>query len=132
MGGQVQLVCEPTGSGLNAAKSGKVKAIAVTAPKQIEEAPGVPAASDTPGLAGYEHSSWLAFFAPTGTPKESVNRLSKEIIAVLSDPDMVARIKKTGFDVVKAGPEELGKIQKQAVDKYAKVVKDAGIKPEAN
>jgi len=132
MGSQVQMVCEPTGSGMNAVKSGKVKAIAVTAPKSIEEAPGVPPASATPGLSGYEHSSWLAFFAPAGTPKDQVNRLSKDIIAVLSEPDMVARIKKTGFDVVTSGPEALGTIQKNAVEKYAKVVKDAGIKPEAN
>jgi len=132
MGGQVQLVCEPTGSAMNAVKSGKVRAIAVTAPKVIEEAPGVPPASATPGLSGYEHSSWLAFFAPAGTPNQQIERLSKDIIAVLSDPDMVARIKKIGFDVVTSNPQELGKIQKEAVAKYAKVVKDAGIKPEAN
>jgi tripartite-type tricarboxylate transporter receptor subunit TctC len=130
MGNQVQLVCEPTGSGMAQVATGRLRAIAVTGPSQIDEAPGVAAVAETPGLKDYGHWSWLAFFTRAGTPAEVVNKLSNELLKVLANPEIASKIKKFGFDVVPSGPKELAALQKEAVAKYAKIVKDAGITPE--
>jgi tripartite-type tricarboxylate transporter receptor subunit TctC len=130
MGNQVQLVCEPTGSGMAQVATGRLRAIAVTGPNKIDEAPGVAAVAETPGLKDYGHWSWLAFFTRAGTPTEVVNKLSNELLKVLANPEIASKIKKFGFDVVPSGPKELAALQKEAVAKYAKIVKDAGITPE--
>ncbi len=130
MGNQVQLVCEPTGSGMAQVATGRLRAIAVTGPNQIDEAPGVAAVAQTPGLKDYGHWSWLAFFTRAGTPAEVVNKLSNELLKVLANPEIASKIKKFGFDVVPSGPKELAALQKEAVAKYAKIVKEAGITPE--
>jgi len=130
MGGQVQLVCEPVGTGMQNVKTGRLRALGVTAPTRIAEAPDVPTVAESAGLPGYEHSSWLAFFAPAGTPKDIIDRLSAELVYVLKQPEMVSRIKTLGFDAIPAGPQELGALQKATVAKYAKLVKDAGIAPQ--
>jgi len=130
MGNQVQLVCEPTGSGMAQVATGRLRAIAVTGPSQIDEAPGGAAVAETPGLKDYGHWSWLAFFTRAGTPAEVVNKLSNELLKVLANPEIASKIKKFGFDVVPSGPKELAALQKEAVAKYAKIVKDAGITPE--
>jgi tripartite-type tricarboxylate transporter receptor subunit TctC len=130
MGNQVQLVCEPTGSGMALVASGKLRAIAVTGPHRIEEAPGIAPVAETPGLKDYGHWSWLAFFTRAGTPPAVIDKLSSELLRVLANPEIAGKIKKFGFDVVPSGPTELAALQKEAVAKYAKIVKDAGITPE--
>jgi hypothetical protein len=130
MGNQVQLVCEPTGSGMALTANGKLRAIAVTGPQRIDEAPGVAAVAETAGLKDYGHWSWLAFFTRAGTPPAVIDKLSTELLRVLANPEVASKIKKFGFDVVPSGPKELAVLQKEAVAKYAKIVKDAGITPE--
>ena len=130
MGNQVQLVCEPTGSGMAQVATGKLRAIAVTGPKRIDEAPGVAAVAETPGLKDYGHWSWLAFFTRAGTPPAVIDKLSAELLKALANPDVASKIKKFGFDVVPSGPKELAALQKEAVAKYAKIIRDAGITPE--
>lgn len=130
MGNQVQLVCEPTGSGMAQVATGKLRAIAVTGPQRIDEAPGVAAVAETPGLKDYGHWSWLAFFTRAGTPPAVIEKLSNELLKVLSNQEVANKIKKFGFDVVPSGPKELAALQKEAVAKYAKIVKEAGITPE--
>ena len=130
MGNQVQLVCEPTGSGMALVATGKLRAIAVTGPHRIDEAPGIAAVAETPGLKDYGHWSWLAFFTRAGAPAAAVDKLSNELLKVLANPEVASKIKKFGFDVVPSGPKELAILQKEAVAKYAKIVKDAGIIPE--
>ncbi len=128
--GQVQIVCEPVGTAIQNAKAGKVRALGVTSPMPIAEAAGVPTVAEAASAPGYEHASWIAFFAPVGTPTPAVERLSAELLRVLASPDMVARMKVLGFDVVTAGPTELGALQRATIARYAKVVKDAGIVPQ--
>ena len=130
MGNQVQLVCEPTGSGMALAANGKLRALAVTGPQRIDEAPGVAAVAETAGLKDYGHWSWLAFFTRAGTPPAVIDKLSTELLRALANPEVASKIKKFGFDVVPSGPKELAALQKEAVAKYAKIVKDAGITPE--
>jgi tripartite-type tricarboxylate transporter receptor subunit TctC len=130
MGNQVQLVCEPTGSGMAQVATGKLRAIAVTGPQRIDEAPGIAAVAETAGLKDYGHWSWLAFFTRAGTPPAIINKLSTELLKALANPEVASKIKKFGFDIVPSGPQELAALQKEAVAKYAKIVKDAGIKPE--
>jgi len=130
MGNQVQLVCEPTGSGMAQVATGKLRAIAVTGPQRIDEAPGVAAVAETAGLKDYGHWSWLAFFTRAGTPPAVIDKLSAELLKALANPEVASKIKKFGFDVVPSGPKELAALQKEAVAKYAKIVKDAGITPE--
>ena len=110
--------------------TGKLRAIAVTGPKRIDEAPGVAAVAETPGLKDYGHWSWLAFFTRAGTPPAVIDKLSAELLKALANPEVASKIKKFGFDIVPSGPKELAALQKEAVAKYAKIIRDAGITPE--
>ncbi len=130
MGGQVQLVCEPTVTALQNVKAGKLRALGFTSATRVSWDPDIPTVAESAGLPGYEHSSWIAFFAPAGTPRDIVNRLSAEFAYILTQPDMVSRIKAVGFDADIGGPEELGALHKEEIARSAKVLKDAGIQPQ--
>lgn len=82
------------------------------------------------GYPGFEASLWLAVFAPAGTPAPVLDRLQKEIRAVVQAPDSAAVIGKAGAEPVSSSPAELAAIVKDGIAKYAKVVKMADVKPE--
>ena len=81
-------------------------------------------------MPGFEVASWQAIFAPAGTPKEIVRRLNTEIAQVMRTPDIQARMVELGFEPAGGPPEELAELQRTDLVKWAKVVKEAGIKPE--
>jgi tripartite-type tricarboxylate transporter receptor subunit TctC len=91
--------------------------------------PDIPTVAET-GLPGYEAVSWFGFMAPTGTPKEVIARLHKEIVAILNQPEVRERFARDGADVVAGSPEEFGAYIRSEAVKWAKVVKAAAIKPE--
>ena len=110
-------------------KGGKLRPLAVTSSKRLDSLPEVPTAAEA-GVPGFEVGTWQAVFAPAGTPKPIVERLNKEIAQILKMPDIVAKLADLGLEPVGGSPEELGQFQKAEIEKWAKVVKEANVKPE--
>jgi len=111
------------------AKSGRVRPLAVGTPKRSPALPDVPTVAES-GFPGFDASLWLAVMAPAGTPAAVVNRLNKEIVAVVRSPDAADALNKAGAEPVTSTPAELANMVKDGVKKYAAAVKRAGVKLE--
>jgi tripartite-type tricarboxylate transporter receptor subunit TctC len=109
-------------------RDGKLRALGVTAEKPVSSLPNVPAIAST--APGYTVTGWLGIGAPTGTPAEIVNRLNKEINAVLADPAIAARLAGIGSDPRPSTPAEFGKFIAAETEKWGKVVRFAGLKAD--
>jgi len=110
-------------------RSGRVRALGVTSSKRIPSAPEIPTIAEA-GVPGYESLQWYGLLAPAGTPKEILARLHKETVAALRRPDVLARLASDGAEVVAGSSEEFGAFLRAETQKWANVVKAAGIKPE--
>ena len=127
--GQVEILFGSLPAVLPHAKSGRVRALAVGTPKRSPSLPDVPTVAES-GYAGFDASLWLALMAPAGTPAPIIERLNKEVIAAVSSKETSETLDKNGAEPLISTPAELAAIIKDGVAKYAKVVKDAGVKPE--
>ncbi len=110
-------------------RAGKLRALAVASSKRLDGMPEVPTAAES-GVQGFEVGTWQAIFAPAGTPKPIVQRLNTEIAQILKQPDIQAKLAELGLSPSGGTPEELGEFQKAEIAKWAKVVKEANVKPE--
>jgi tripartite-type tricarboxylate transporter receptor subunit TctC len=110
-------------------KGGKLRAVTVASGKRLSALPEVPTAAEA-GVKGFEVSSWQAIFAPAKTPKPIVERLNTEIAAVLKMPDVHARLTELAVEPDGGSPEKLAEYQKAEIARWAKVVKEAGVKPD--
>lgn len=111
------------------AKSGRVRPLAVGTPKRSPSLPEVPTVAES-GFPGFDASLWLAIMAPAGTPAPVIDRLHKEIVAVVRSPDAADALNKAGAEPITSTPAELTSMVKDGVQKYAKAVQQAGVKPE--
>jgi len=111
------------------AKSGRVRPLAVGTPKRSPSLPDVPTVAES-GFADFDASLWLAVMAPAGTPAPVVDRLHKEIVAVVQSPDAAEALSNAGAEPITSTPAELANMVKDGVLKYAKAVKQAGVQPE--
>lgn len=127
LGGQVQFMFSDAPTALSQIKAGKVRAIAVASAKRSALLPDVPTVAES-GIPGYEAYSWAAFVAPTGTPKDVVQRLSVDIGKALSDPQVKQRLYDAGAEAMPTTPEAFGKMLHAEIEKWAKVVRTANIK----
>jgi len=128
LGGQVQITFDNMPSSIQHIKGGKLRALAVTTIARSEALPDVPSLSEF--VPGYEASAWFGVGAPKGTPPEVIEKLNKAVNAALADPKMQARLAELGGMVMAGTPEDFGKIIAEETDKWAKVVKFSGAKPE--
>jgi tripartite-type tricarboxylate transporter receptor subunit TctC len=128
IGGQVQVMFDIMASSIEHIRAGKLRALAVTTATRSEGLPDIPTVGDF--LPGYEANLWSGFGAPKNTPAEIVEKLNKEINAGLADPKMKARLADLGATVLALSPVDFGKLIAEDTEKWAKVVKFAGIKPE--
>jgi tripartite-type tricarboxylate transporter receptor subunit TctC len=110
-------------------KAGKLRPLAVTSAKRVSSMPDVPTAAES-GVPGFEVATWQAVFAPAGTPRSIIDRLNTEIAQILKQPDTEARLAELAVDVGGGSPESLREMQQADVVKWAKVVKEAGVKPD--
>lgn len=108
--------------------SGRVKAIAVSGEKRSSALPEVPTVAET--VPGYEATVWFGFLAPAATPREIINRLSTEIQRVAQLPDVVERLAQQGLTPDVAGAERTAVRIRVDTDKWSKLVRDLGIRPE--
>jgi len=129
LGGQVDSFFATPISSVSQIRAGKAVAVATTGSKRAALMPDVPTIAES-GYAGYEALNWYGFLAPKGTPKEIVDRLSKEIVKALANPQVVSALHKTGTEPKSSSPEEFAAYIKREYDTWGKVVKEAGIKPQ--
>ena len=128
LGGQVQVYFMPISAGVQYVKAGKLHALGVTTATHAEALPDVPVIGDF--VPGYEVSAWYGIVAPKNTPAAIVETLNKEINAGLTDPKLKARLADLGSSPFVSSPAAFGKFLADETEKWAKVVKSAGIKPE--
>jgi tripartite-type tricarboxylate transporter receptor subunit TctC len=129
IGGQVEALFGSLPAVLPHAKSGRVRALAVGSLKRSPALPEVPTVAES-GFPGFDASLWLAIMAPAGTPAPVIERLQREIVALIGNEEMRAALDKAGAEAQASTPAELAAMIKDGVGKYAKIVKMAGIKPE--
>ena len=129
MGGQVQVMFDNVPSAAPLAKSGKVRALAVTSTKRTALAPDTPTVAES-AVPGFESLSWIAVYAPAGTPAEIVRKLNEAINDALKHPDLLSTFQKAGLDPVGGTPEDLAKYQTAEIAKWSNVVKTIGYVPE--
>jgi tripartite-type tricarboxylate transporter receptor subunit TctC len=110
-------------------RSGKLKALGVSSAKRVPAMPDVPTIAEA-GVPGYEVSNWWGILAPAGTPPPVLDRLYKEITALLDSADTRKRFELEGAEVVRMKPEEFASFVTRETEKWTRVVKEAGIKPE--
>ena len=128
LGGQVQVYFGALPASIEYIKTGRLRALAVTSAARVEELPDIPAVSEF--VPGYEAFNWFGVGAPRNTPAEIIDRLNKEINAGLADPNLKARLRNLGVTTVAGSPADLGKFIADETEKWAKVIKIAGIKAE--
>ena len=109
-------------------KSGKLRALAVTTRKRSPMLPDVPPLADT--LPGFDVTQWNAVWAPAGTPKDVLEKLSTEIRRIVQSPDYRARMAELGSEAVGSSSADLAAFQKAEIEKYRKIAQQANIKPE--
>jgi tripartite-type tricarboxylate transporter receptor subunit TctC len=129
MGGQVQLIADPMASSLPLALAGKIKALAVTAKKRVPAAPDIPTVVES-GMTGFEFVSWYGLWGPKGLPADTVARLQGELVKTLAQPDVKERLGVLGFETVGSTPAEFATFIDDESAKYARIIKEAGIKTE--
>ncbi len=127
LAGQVQVYFCPTPAAIEYIRAGKLRALAVTTAARSEALPEIPTVGEF--VPGYEASAWQGIGAPKNTSAEIVERLNKEINAALADPKMKARLADLGSAVLPGSPADFGKLIADETEKWAKVIKFAGIKP---
>jgi tripartite-type tricarboxylate transporter receptor subunit TctC len=129
MSGEVQMVFSSVPSALAQIKAGKIRALGVSIAKRSSVLPDVPTISES-GVPGFDAASWYGVFAPTGTPKNVVGMLGREIVRIMNVPDMRERFATDGFEPAGSGPAEFAGFLRQELVKWAKAVEMAGLKPE--
>jgi tripartite-type tricarboxylate transporter receptor subunit TctC len=128
LAGQVQVFFTGVTNAVEYIKAGKLRALAVTAAVRSQILPDLPTVGEF--LPGYEANNWHGIGAPKGTPAEVINTLNKEINAALLDPKLVARFAELGATALAGSPSDFRKFTVEENEKWGKVVKFAGIKPE--
>jgi tripartite-type tricarboxylate transporter receptor subunit TctC len=125
--GRVQVMLDTAASAMSHVRAGRLRALAISAPKRSPEYPDLPTFAEA-GLPGYETNAWYSMHAPAGTPDAIVRKLNAELAAILREPDIIARFRQLSTDPVGNSPEEFGAFVKAELEKYARVIKAAGIK----
>jgi tripartite-type tricarboxylate transporter receptor subunit TctC len=128
LGGQVQVMFPAMSASVEYIKAGKLRALAVTTTTRSDVLPDVPTLGDF--VPGYESSGWYGIGVPRGTPAEIVGKLNTEINALLAEPRIKARLAELGATPLPGSPENFGRLVEEETEKWGKVVKFSGAKPE--
>ena len=126
--GQVQMMFNAMPSTLPHVKSGRLRALAITARERSPLAPDLPTVAET--LPGYEITTWFGILAPAGTPAPILNKLNHEIVAILQLPEIRTRLADMGVDVRGGTPEAFAAHIRAELVKWADIIKATGGKPE--
>jgi tripartite-type tricarboxylate transporter receptor subunit TctC len=124
----VQMYMAPIPTTQELGSNGKVKAIGINSAKRVPQLPNVPTIAET--LPNYKYDSWFAVFAPAGTPKPILTKVSEDIAKVLEMPDVKEKLLAQGSIPSPSTPAELDAINKSDVERYGQILRDAGITPQ--
>jgi tripartite-type tricarboxylate transporter receptor subunit TctC len=128
LGGQVQVNFSTTTASIAYIRAGTLRALAVTTATRSETLPGIPTMGEF--LPGFEASQWYGVGAPKNTPPQIIDKLNKEINAGLANPKFNAQLASLGGTPLLGSPADFGKLIAQETEKWAKVIKFAGIQPQ--
>ena len=131
LAGQVDLLFAPSQTVIQHVRAGKLKALATTGARRTETLPDLPTVAES-GLPGYEALGWFGLLAPAATPKPVVERLSADANRVLADRDVRSRMIALGADPRGNTPAEFARFIRDDQAKWAKLMREAGIKPESS
>lgn len=127
LGGQLPLAIVGVSSGIQFARAGKLKALAILDSKRVPAMPEVPTVAES-GFPGYEVTTWFGIYAPAGTPDPIIRRLTTETLKSLATPAVRDRLVGGGQDMVGAGPDEAGRRVARETPQWGDVIRKAGIK----
>jgi tripartite-type tricarboxylate transporter receptor subunit TctC len=129
LGGQVQMMFDAITTMAPNVRAGKLKALGTSGKARSSVLPEVPTVSEA-GVAGYEAVIWLGIMAPAGTPKPIVDRLNAEITKAANAPEMKEAWAKQGAVAMSMSPDEFGRFLREDIDKWARIVRISGAKPD--
>ncbi len=129
MAGHVQIMFDAISTSLPNIRAGHIKAIAWTGAKPSPVLPELPTVAAS-GLPGYDTTSWLAMFAPAGTPQEIVTKVSDEVRQILNQPTVKERQVAQGVEIVASTPQQLDAIVQTEMPKWSALIKKIGVKAE--
>ena len=129
LGGRVTMIFLPTSMALPLARDAKLRALAVTSATRSQAAPEFPTIAES-GYPGFEFTAWIGLFAPARTPAMIIRKLHLETAKTLALPGTHAKFSDLGMEAIGNSPAEFGAIIRAEMPKWARVIKNAGIKPE--
>src|SRR5580700_2782078 len=127
--GQIQMMMVDLAVGIPMIQAGRVRAYGVTSPTRVKAVPEIPTIAEA-GLPGYAASGWFSVVARAGTPRSTIDKLSAVLTAYLKRPDVAARLAVLAINPLTSTPDELEAFIPAEIEKWARVVKDAGVTPE--
>lgn len=127
MGNNIQLAFANTPNVVQHVRAGKLRAIAVAHPTRVPQLPDVPTVAEQ-GFPGFESNSWFIYLAPAATPAAILDKLNKEFVAVLNEPEIRRNLTEQGVEVMATSREETAAFIRREMEKYAEVVKFSGAK----
>ena len=129
LGGETSMMFDTAASILPHVQSGKLRALAVARSARLPEYPALPTFTEA-GVPGYEVNAWYSMHAPAGVPRDIIAQVNRELVRILKLPDIQERLKALGSEGIGNTPEEFSRFVRAESVKYAKAIKDAGIKVE--
>jgi tripartite-type tricarboxylate transporter receptor subunit TctC len=129
MGGEVDLMFDTFITFLPHAKSGRVKALAVTSAARAATFPDLPTVSES-GLPGYQSGNWFALFAPAGTPAQVIDRVSQAVAKAGASPAFRERLTAQGAEPMRGSPDELAALIKAESARFSKLIRDIGVRAD--
>ena len=129
IGGEIDALFDNVPNVMQHIKAGKMKVIGVSGLQRSVLLPDVPTVAES-GVPGYEVNVWFGMQLPAGTPKPIVDKLNRDIVQLLKEPDVVQRFREQGVEVVASTPAEFSQLVQKEVVKWTQLVKDANIRIE--
>lgn len=129
LGGQIPLMFGPSPAVMPMVKAGRLRPLAYTGLKRSEQLPTLPTVDEL-GIKGYEATGWYGLYGPRGVPKTIADQLSAAVHQIVQMPDTRERFAALNLEPVGSSPEEFGEFLKRDLEKYARIAKMAGLKPE--
>lgn len=129
LAGRVMMMFSPTSNVMPLVRDGKLRALAVTSLKRSSIVPELPTIAES-GYPGFEATIWMGVFAPAKTPATVLRKLHLDVVKALALPDLRAKFGELGIEAVGNSPDEFAAVMKSGIPKWAKVIKESGIKPD--